>query len=125
MLRKMVGENEVISRKSKVDLSRIPPCQDSLIPHLERVNHRMAGYRRAAEAIWEAPMPHARGQGWEVGSNNILEPVWSRGPILPPSLVDLLEARVEENKDEEGEEGYDEVEDFDIDFDLLIDDDYL
>ena len=68
MLKDMVGENEVISCKSKVDLSLIPPCQDSLIPHLQRVNYRVAAYRRAAEQFWAAPEPYAQGQGWEIGT---------------------------------------------------------
>lgn len=33
MLNKMVGEDDNLSRKSKVDLSKIPPCQDSLVPY--------------------------------------------------------------------------------------------
>ena len=30
MLKKMVGEDETINRKSKIDLARMTPCQDSL-----------------------------------------------------------------------------------------------
>ena len=42
--------------------------------------------------------------GW-MKMDGFLEPVWPRGPILPPSLVDLLdtpEDEQEENKDEAG-----------------------
>ena len=42
MLRKMVGEDKKLT-KSKVDLSRIPPCSDSLLPHIQRVNYRYTG----------------------------------------------------------------------------------
>ena len=45
MMKKMVGENEVISCKSKIDLACIPP-------YLKQVNQRVAGYQRAPEAIW-------------------------------------------------------------------------
>ena len=45
MLRKMVGENEELTTKSKVDLSRLPPCRDNLIPHIARVNYRLANYK--------------------------------------------------------------------------------
>ena len=117
MLKNMVGENEVISRKSKVDLSRIPPCQDSLIPHLQRVNYRVAAYHRAAEQFWDAPEPYAQGQGWEIGTNGFLEPLWSKGPILPPSLADLLDERPREDEEKEEEE-----DDIEIGFDMLIDD---
>ena len=49
------------------------------------------------------------GQGWEQTHKVILEPVWTIGPILPPSLMDILEKTVEENEEkaaveEEGEE---------------------
>lgn len=117
MIKSMVGENEVISHKSKVDLSRIPPCQDSLIPHLQRVNYRVAGYRRAGEPFWDAPEPSTQDQGWENGQNGLLEPVWSKGPILPPSLADLLEERPEKDGGDEEEE-----DDIEIDFDMLMDD---
>ena len=50
----------------------------------------------------------------------VLEPVWSKGPILPPSLVDILEARTEEVVGD----GEDDDEDIvDIDFSSLISDD--
>ena len=37
-------------------------------------------------------------------------PMWSRGPILPPSMVDILE---ESDVDEESEEQEDGLEDYD------------
>ena len=45
-----------------------------------------------------------------------MEPVWSNGPILPPSLIDLLEKTAEEMEDEDEEEQ-------EIDYDDLNDDD--
>ena len=47
--------------------------------------------------------------------DGFLEPVWSCGPILPPSLIDLIE-KVEEEDKEENEIGCDEL--------ILDDDDY-
>ena len=120
MLKKMAGENEVLSKKSKVDLSRILPCHDSLIPHLERVNHCMAGYRRAANAIWGAPKPNDGGQGWVIGDQGILEPIWSIGLILPPSLIDLVDETAKEQEIEKSTE--EEIDEDDLD--LLIDDSY-
>ena len=124
MLKKMVGENVTLSRKSKVDLSRIPPCQDSLVPHIQRVNHRVAGYKRAHQAIIESPKPYDDGQGWVKTDQEGLHAIWSKGPILPKSLVDLLEA------DQDGAERVEEVEedeeceaDGEIDFDALLEDD--
>ena len=42
----------------------------------------------------------------------MLEPVWSCGPVLPNSLVDLLEAGDLEEEEEEEEENDEEI-DFD------------
>lgn len=44
MLRKMVGENKELATKSKVDISGLPPCRDSLVPHIARVNYHLAYY---------------------------------------------------------------------------------
>ena len=34
MLKKMVGEDEVLATRSKVDLSRFPPCRYALFTHI-------------------------------------------------------------------------------------------
>ena len=49
MLKKIVGEEKTPSSKSRVDFARLPPCQDSLIPHIQWVNYRVAFYKRADE----------------------------------------------------------------------------
>ena len=64
LLRKMVGEDDNLTSRSKVDLARLPPCQSALKPHIQRVNHRAALYKRANEAILEKPNPYDDGQGW-------------------------------------------------------------
>jgi len=43
----------------------------------------------------------------------VLEPLWSYGPVLPDSLVDLLVTPDEDNAEEYSEE-QDEDEEFDI-----------
>ena len=45
MIRKMVGEGETINQSSKIDLSELPPCRRSLIPHIQRVNYRAAQWK--------------------------------------------------------------------------------
>ena len=104
MLRKMVGENEKLTTKSKVDLSRLPPCRNNLIPHIGRVNHSIAIYKRTHIPIFWCPKPYDPGQGWEKNDKDILEPVWSCGPVLPPSLIDLVESTTEEIEQSEGSE---------------------
>ncbi|CAM4525089.1 unnamed protein product [Leuciscus chuanchicus] len=95
-LRKMVGADKVLDSKSKVDLERLPPPKVCLIPHVQRANYRVACYKRAYEAIIESPKPYDPGMGWEkTGEEEVLEPVWTIGPVLPPSLVEVLAQRAE------------------------------
>ena len=113
MLKKMVGEDETISKKSKIDLARIPPCQDSLIPHCQRANHRLACHKRANQPIIEKPKPYDMDQGWQKVENGSLEPIWSRGPIIPMSLIDLLDSTDWDLDDEDDEY---------LDYDHIFDD---
>jgi len=103
MLRKMVGENENLTTKSKVDLTRLPPCRNSLVPHVGRVNYRLAIYKRANQACFWRPKPYDNDQRWVKTEEGFAEPVWSCGPILPPSLIDLIK-KVEEENDDDDEE---------------------
>ena len=64
-----------INQKSKIDLSRIPPCQDSFIPHCQRANHRLGRYKQADNAIIEYPKPSEPGQGWDRKERGEVEPV--------------------------------------------------
>ncbi|KAK7102311.1 hypothetical protein V1264_020548 [Littorina saxatilis] len=116
LLRKMVGDNEKLTSKCKVDLARMPPCQSALMPHIQRVNHRVALYKRAHEGIQERPKPYDQGQGWTKNADGVLEPVWCLKPILPVSLIDLLaDGGCEEEDDEE--------EDEEVDFDAFAESD--
>ena len=65
MLKEIIGDDEALHLKSRVDFSRLPPCKDSLIPHIYRVNRRIALYKRASNAIFESPKPFDLCQGWE------------------------------------------------------------
>ena len=51
MLKKMVGEDEALTEKSMVDLSRLPPCRMVLYPHIKRVDHRVGQWKRSHIAI--------------------------------------------------------------------------
>ena len=104
MLRKMIGEHEKLTTKSKVDLSRLPPCRDSLIPHISRVNHRLAIYKLADIPVFWCPRPYDPGKGWERKDKDILEPLWSCSPVLPLSLIELIERTKEEIEKSEGSE---------------------
>lgn len=123
MLKKIVGEEETLSIKLRVDFSRLPPCQDSLFPTFSRwtiewpVTSGLSLPSGGVEPTfwWSKPYDEVSGGRRDGG---ILEPVWSCEPILPPSLIDLFAAGVICD-DDEGEE--DEVE---IDDEMDNDDDY-
>ena len=90
MLKKMVGEDEELTTTSSVDLNKLPPCRDNLIPHIQRCNHRLAHYKRAMNPRYEYPKPHDSNQGWHK-PEGMLEPIWTIGEVLPQSLIDLVE----------------------------------
>ena len=87
MLRKMVGEEEQLTTKSKIDLSQLPPCRDNLIPHIRRVNHRLAIYKRADIQIFWFPKPYDPKQGWERND----EGVFGASVVLRPSTSPYLD----------------------------------
>ena len=62
MLKKMVGEDEQLTVKCKVDLSRLPPCRDNLVPHIWRVNYRLATYKQAEKENFWRPKAYDPGQ---------------------------------------------------------------
>ncbi|XP_060575157.1 uncharacterized protein LOC132732701 [Ruditapes philippinarum] len=103
LLKKMVGDDEQLTMKSKVELSKLPPCQDNLCQHIRRVNHRLGILKNAHTPVIEHPEPHDEGQGW-TKKNEVLEPLWAEGPILPPTLVDLVE-NVQAEMEEEDDDG--------------------
>ena len=72
-------------------------------------------------AIVEKPKPYEE-QGW-VRIDDRLEPLWTEGLILPPSLVDLLDTTYQEGEsnEEDGEE--DGIDDYGELLEYLDDDD--
>lgn len=98
MLRKMVGTSKLNS--NKVYLARLPSCRRSLIPHISRVNYRVAQWKLSHVAFPELPSPTSH--GWTMDyETSILEPVWSEGPILPESLAELVTTDISVDKNEQ------------------------
>ena len=83
MLKKMVGKDKPLSTDSKVGLARVPPCRDSLLPHVHRVNYRVSCYKKAHILIFERPKPYDEDQEWARGEANMIEPLWTNGTIPP------------------------------------------
>ena len=75
MLHKMVeGRDLKLSKMPKVDLSQIPPYTNSLIPHIQHVNHRLCCYKNTHVPIFSKPKPDENNQAWEK-NNGFLEPI--------------------------------------------------
>jgi hypothetical protein len=87
MLKKMVGEGDTLRSSSKVDLARLPPCKRSLIPHIRRVNFRVAQWKNSHITMPDIPPPGEH--GW-ARAGEFIEPVWSEGPVLPSCLEDIF-----------------------------------
>ena len=68
----------------------------------------------ADEPILEKPKPYDDGQGWIRTDDVVLEPVWPYDPVLPNSLVDLMDTgdREEEEREEEEDENEFDIDDF-------------
>ena len=103
------GKDELLATKSNFDLAKMPPCQDSLILHVQHVNYRVACYKRAHRPIFWRPsllMLDKGGRRQNKGS-------WSQCVMCTHptrSLIDLIEtADLEEDEEEEDDIDYDEM----------------
>ena len=90
MLTKMDGEDETLTARAKIDLSCLPPCCDSLLTHIQGSNHHLACYKHAASPMFHHLKPF-EDQGWEMSEEGYIELLWSKGPTLPTTLVDILD----------------------------------
>ena len=70
------------------DTSLLPPCEDALRMHYMRTNYQAMIWKNADTANPEIPAPE--GHGWTFDSSGILTIDWSRSPVLPQQLVDIL-----------------------------------
>ena len=61
MLKKMVGDNQIITDNSKVDLARLPPRRRALCQHFKRVNYRVAQWKRSNDPMVDMPSPTEHG----------------------------------------------------------------
>ena len=107
LLRKIVVEDEKLASQFKIDLVRFPPCHSALKPYLQRLNHHVALYKHADEAILAKLKPYHDGQGWIRTEDGVLQLVWSSGAVLPNSLVNLLDSGDLEKEKEEEEKNKD------------------
>ena len=73
-------------RTSIKDLGSLPPTQDSLVQHIQRVNHQVFIWRNAAVALVDSPEPLL--SGWKI-ENNILLPILMMQEPVPVNYLQL------------------------------------
>ena len=101
MLKKATGGNtDSLRHVQKVDLSRLPPCRRSLIPHVLRSNLRCYEFKHSHLPDPQLPAPGAK-YGWTTDDDGNLEPLWSDGTVLPESLHELVVRDPNEESDED------------------------
>ena len=104
------GKLDKILKSANIDLSRIPLCWRCLIPHIRRVNYRLAQLKQSHLPFVDlSPPTH---HGWAKSDDDILEPVWSEGPFLPESFLDIVENYKDNNEEESDEEDTGEDNEF-------------
>ena len=69
----------------------------------------LRAFERADEPFIEASNSYDDKQGWLKNQNNLLEPIWQVGPILPSAMVDIVDS-VEHEREQEV---FIELDDFD------------
>ena len=121
ILRKMVGEDKPLSIDSKVDFARLPPCRDSLLPQIQRVNYRVSRYKKVHIPIFERLKPYDEDQGWVCGETNIIEPLWTKGGILLQSVIDLMDTDDNDEEDADDEIELEVSSDYEADDDVMED----
>ena len=108
-LKAMCGNKKTISRKHRVDLYRLPPCKNSLKPHVDRVIFQLKRLKLSNVKKPDIPNP-APDHGWIVSESGHLEPKWTDGDILPQQMVDILAAQ-NNDADSESDSSDDDRED--------------
>ncbi|KAG1678830.1 Down syndrome cell adhesion molecule-like protein Dscam2 [Nymphon striatum] len=81
ILKKKVGKGDHIAPTSKVDLSKLPPCRRSLLPHMKRVNYHVAQWKRCDVRKPQYPDPTTH--GWKLDNQGLLEPVSHKKEDIP------------------------------------------
>lgn len=99
-------DNSLLPSKN-IDMSSMPPCKRSFIQHIERVNYQVGIWKRAHIAY--PTIPNAASHGWKL-ENDILQPLWYEGDIVPQLLADMAEDVVNTDEDCDIEDPFLDVE---------------
>ena len=90
LLKRKCDNKDLLDSRKRVDLSSLPPCLASLKQHIIRTNYQVAIWKMADQNFPEISSPEEN--GW-MKENNLLEPLWCEGEVLPAELVSLFEEK--------------------------------
>ena len=108
------SQTDLLNSYNGVDMSLLPPCQDSLTMHIQRANFQALIWNSADVA---APnLPSADGHGWQSEAGK-LQIKWTGGFLMPQELADILMDQPEQEEMEEDENPPDFVNFEDVYFD--------
>ena len=94
----------IINPTKKFDTAFIPPAKTSLIEHCKRVNFEVGKWKRSHVKFPIIPSPF-NDNGWWKDENDVLQPVWYQGDMLPQTIVnELPETETDESEEVEEEE---------------------
>lgn len=98
---------KVLSASDGVDLSLLPPCQDSLYMHIQRANYQAYIWNNSIVHYpkIESPLDH----GWELDENDKLDYKWTNGEILPVELIDIIN-EIDEKENMDNTDGHEDNE---------------
>ena len=92
------SQGDLLNSYSGIDMSLLPPCQDSLRMHIQRSNFQALVWNSADKA---APaLPSANGHGWQIIDGK-LQIKWTDGLFMPQELVDILIDQPEMEEEDE------------------------
>ena len=79
---------EVLTSNNGVDMSLLPPCQESLKMHVTRANYQALIWKKADQATPSILGPD--GHGWNTIVKGGLEIGWTNGNLMPQELADII-----------------------------------
>ena len=77
----------LLSAYDGIDMSLLPPCRDTLVMHIRRVNYQAYIWNLADKATACIPSPVEH--GWLL-NDGVLDFKWMQGDLMPQDLADVL-----------------------------------
>ena len=90
---------EVLTSYNGVDVSLLPPCQESLKMHVRRANYQALTWKKADHTKPIIPGPD--GHGWNTNIKGELEICWTNSNLRPQELADIITGPLNPSSEDE------------------------